>query len=323
MDSKKEENTLISNEKISSKNNNIKKIKISKFSINDCNKNIIKRNNSSLIKLPSIKCYWTKNNSKYTINRDNDENKTINYRNIQKNDLINKNNINLLYSNSIDNQVHNYKNKESSNGNQLRNNYNLNKNLKKSSSTICIFNKNSNETFSKYKIPNIHSFHRNLMSINKISHDKSIKEKYLKLLNQNKNFIETISEDKNKKSIKTGIFGPSNNIVSVIRAKMERLKYDNEYKGVDDDIKELIKDEIMDAQVKLKRKPINLFINKNNIRPLYLKKMDKYRYLSSMNKIREINQMSSVSVLVKDGNVMLKLINDAFNFIRKENGENH
>ena len=39
------------------------------------------------------------------------------------------------------------------------------------------------------------------------------------------------------------------------KKEMERLKYDNIYKGVDKDLKELIKDEIMDAQVKLKRKP--------------------------------------------------------------------
>ena len=125
------------------------------------------------------------------------------------------------------------------------------------------------------------------------------------------------------KKIKTGIFGPNNNIVSVIRAKMERLKYDNIYKGVNDDIKEIIKDEIMDAQVKLKRKPQNLILNKNEIRPLYIRKMDKYRYLSNMNKIREINQVSTIPVLEKDRNIMLKLFNDAFDILRNKIGKNN
>jgi hypothetical protein len=99
---------------------------------------------------------------------------------------------------------------------------------------------------------------------------------------------------------------------------MERLKYDNEYKKVDEDIKEMIKDEIMDAQVKLKRKPINLCAVKGGVRPLYLKKMDKYRYLSTMNEIRQLNQISNSSAIIKDGNVMIKLINDAFNLFRNQ-----
>ena len=124
--------------------------------------------------------------------------------------------------------------------------------------------------------------------------------------------------DKNKK-IKTGIYGPNDNIVSVIRAKMERLKYDNEYRGVDPELKELIKDEIMDAQVKLKRKPDELNKKKFQIRPLYLRKLDQYRYLSKMNNVREINQMSNTPVIVKDGQVMLKLINDAFDNFKINN----
>ena len=56
---------------------------------------------------------------------------------------------------------------------------------------------------------------------------------------------------------------------------MERLKYDNIYKGVEEDIKELIKDEIMDAQVRLKRKPENLVFNKKLQKPFYIQKMEK------------------------------------------------
>ena len=134
----------------------------------------------------------------------------------------------------------------------------------------------------------------------------------------NDTYIKSIIDGKNEKELRTGIFGPKTNIVSVLRAKMERLKYDNEYKKVDEAIKEMIKDEIMDAQVKLKRKPINLCTVKGGVRPLYLKKMDKYRYLSTMNEIRQLNQISNSSAIIKDGNVMIKLINDAFNLFRNQ-----
>ena len=165
------------------------------------------------------------------------------------------------------------------------------------------------------RIPNIRNFHHKIMNKNRLSYDKTINAEYLKFESDNHKDIEEMLiaiNDKNKK-INTGIYGPNNNIVSVIRAKMERLKYDNEYRGVDQELKELIKDEIMDAQVRLKRKPDELNKKKFVIPPLYLRKLDQYRYLSKMNKIREINQMSNTPVIVKDGQVMLKLIDDAFN----------
>ena len=135
-------------------------------------------------------------------------------------------------------------------------------------------------------------------------------------------YIKNIGEDPSKKPPKTGIFGPRNNIINIIRAEMERLKYDNIYKGVELEIKELIKDEIMDAQVKLKRKPENLVFNKKLERPLYLKKIDKYKYISSMNKIRELNQIANVSVVEEDGNIMKRLANDAYDALIHERGKN-
>ena len=97
---------------------------------------------------------------------------------------------------------------------------------------------------------------------------------------------------------------------------MERLKYDNEYKGIDSEIKEMIKDEIMDAQVKLKRKPEDLFKKKFEIKSLCSKKIDQYRYLTRMNSLREINQITTTPIIVKDGQFMLKLINDAFEYFK-------
>ena len=103
---------------------------------------------------------------------------------------------------------------------------------------------------------------------------------------------------------------------------MERLKYDNIYKGVDADLKEMIIDEIMDAQLKLKRKPENLVYNKKLERPLYLKKIDKYKYISSMNRIRVLNQIANVSVVEEDGNIMKRLSNDAYDALIHKRGKN-
>ena len=165
------------------------------------------------------------------------------------------------------------------------------------------------------KMPNIMDFHRKMMRINIISCKKS-REEFMKREKEkeNKKEDDDISElllDAKDRKVKTGIYGPNDNIVSVIRAKMERLKYDKEYRKVDEELKELIKDEIMDAQVKLKRKPEDL-IKKSKVRPMYLKKMDKYRYLSKMNVVKQINPLVNTPVIVDDGELMLKLINEAF-----------
>ena len=178
--------------------------------------------------------------------------------------------------------------------------------LKKSSSA---------EKIIPYSVPNITDFHNKLMEQNQLSCKKRLKEEYLKYKNIKKsedNLGQMLFPNRSDKKVKTGIYGPNDNIVSVIRARMERLKLDNEYRGVDEDLKELIKDEIMDAQVKLKMKPINLIRKKEERNPLFLKKLEKYGYLSKMNLIREINQVSITPLLVKDGNLMIRLINDAF-----------
>ena len=336
MKSSKNNFTSITIDKYPSSIKNQKKILIPKIIMNDPFKNKIKQNHINNIKLPSIKCSSTKNAySKYDLN-DFQEYSIIKNHTLY-NSLINKNNnnnINLYNDNIQDNSNHIYKNKSQDNIKNINYiydykykniPYNYNKksnniNLKKSSSAI--FSPNSYKLISKYGVKNIFNFHKNLMAINKISYDKSLRQNYINITKEENikkdNYINNILKNKSKKDIKTGIFGPSNNIVSVIRAKMERLKYDKIYKGVDDDIKELIKDEIMDAQVKLKREPQNLIVNKNGIIPLYIKKMNKYKYLSKMNKIRQLNHISITPVLAKDKNIMYKLFNDAFDILRKE-----
>ena len=328
MKMQKKNYSSISIEKNPSSNKSTKTISIPKIIMNDPFRNKIRYNNINHIKLPSIKFSSTKNSSKYDIN--DFEGISI-YKNKKKNSNNDSNKLNIYSYNSkvkdikarLNNKKYenNFKNYSQDFQSEDKHNYIL----KKSSSAI--FSEDSNNLFSKYKVFNIFNFHKNLMLKNKLTYDKSIKEKFSQMIKEenkkNDSYINSLFEDKNKKNIKTGIFGPSNNIVSVIRAKMERLKYDNIYKGVNEEIKELIKDEIMDAQVKLKREPQNLIVNKNGIRPLYIKKMDQYRYLSSMNKIRELNQLSNTPVLEKDKNIMLRLFNDAFDILRNKRGKNN
>lgn len=308
-------------------NNDIKFVP--KIIINDHLKNIVKQNNSNFVELPSIKSNSTKNN-RNNINNDF-QNILITKNKIPQLNKINYNYINKKNNYSLDiinngpetkNNIYRIKDYKSKNYSFYRNKNNIN--LKKSASAI--YADNTIKIFSKYKMPDIHLFHKNLMSINKLTCNKSIREKYLEIVKEDndkkENYINSLFEDKSKKIIKTGIFGSNTNIVSIIRAKMERLRYDNMYKDVDEEIKELIKDEIMDAQVKLKRKPQSLVYNKNKIKPLYIKKMEKYNYLSSMNKIRELNQVSSTPVIEKDSKIMLKLFNDAFDILRKKTNKN-
>ncbi len=180
-------------------------------------------------------------------------------------------------------------------------------NLKRSASVESLITKH---------IPSNFVFHKKLMEENRLSCKRRLKEEYFKLKNnENENDKESINEminERRRTKVKTGIFGPATNIVSVIRSRMERLRLDNEYRKVEEDLKEIIKDEIFDAQVKLKLKPVDLFKKKDEKDPLYIRKLDKYKYLKKMNLIREVNQNSITPLVVKDGQMMLKLINDAF-----------
>ena len=236
------------------------------------------------------------------INNISDDIKIYKNKSCHKYNLGNK--IGANFFNNNNKNIYEISNDNISQGHQIESKI---KNLKQSYSSILLQNKK--DSLSKYNIPNVHIFHKKLMSKNRLNHEKNIREKYLEMINKDKinndTYIKSVIDEKNEKELKTGIFGPKTNIVSFLRAKMERLKYDNEYKKVDEVIKEMIKDEIMDAQVKLKRKPINLCNIKGGVRPLYLKKMDKYKYLSTMNEIRQLNQVSNSSVVIKDGNVMI------------------
>lgn len=261
------------------KRNDVQMIKLSKT-----NKNNIFKVQNSTPKLPSIKKFLP------------EENKTLLMK-IKKEK--NNNSSNLLFSTPK----------------KIMKNYSYrNIRIKKINSIMPIYSTSSEII----KIPNIRLFHSKIMSENRLSCEQTNNKENLKFDEQKQgNYISSIlSGGGEKNNIKTGIYGPNNNIVSVIRAKMERLKYDNEYKGIDSEIKEMIKDEIMDAQVKLKRKPEDLFKEKIQMKSLCSKKIDQYKYLTRMNSLREINQVTTTPIVVKDGQVMLKLIKDAFDYFK-------
>ena len=285
------------------------KYKTPKLSINNSSSNLLKENYKiNELKLPSIKCLFSSSNS--TNQNSNYEIKQIS---------LKKNNINNSFFKKINRQNLKFKKLF---GNRFKNisidkeKNDINKSLKQSNSTTSILIKN----FKKYKIKKDLNFHRDLMVINNEKLNNYINEQNNKITEDS--YLKSIAEDPSKKQPKTGIFGPRNNIINIIRAEMERLKYDNIYKGVEEDIKELIKDEIMDAQVRLKRKPENLVFNKKLQKPFYIQKMEKYKYISSMNKIRELNQVANISVIEHDGNIMKRLANDAYDALMNHRGEN-
>jgi hypothetical protein len=296
-----------------SSNSNIiehKLIHTPKLSFNNSEHSLFKETNKiNELKLPSINCIFSSSNSTNQNSNSNFESSSLKLKKQNfKNSLLKK-------------LPHNEVKLKKIFGNRFKNfskqneKINENRSLKISESTSTILLKN----FKKYKLKKDLNFHRNLMSLNieKLNSSNQNEQKETE-----DEYIKNIGEDPSKKPPKTGIFGPRNNIINIIRAEMERLKYDNIYKGVELEIKELIKDEIMDAQVKLKRKPENLVFNKKLERPLYLKKIDKYKYISSMNKTRELNQIANVSVVEEDGNIMKRLANDAYDALIHERGKN-
>ena len=173
------------------KRNDAQLIKLSK-----ANKNIIYKVQSSTPKLPFIKKIFP------------EENKTILLKIKKEKNIKNS----FLYFNTPKNKV--------------KNNSYRNIRIKKLNSIMPI-NSSSSEMI---KIPNIRIFHNKIMSENRLSCEKTIYKENLKFDEQKQgNYISNLlsrNDEKNNK-IKTGIYGPNNNIISVIRAKMERLKDEN------------------------------------------------------------------------------------------------
>ena len=278
-----------------------------KLSINKSAINLYKDNNKSdEFKLPSLKLYLSSNISSNN-NSSFDAKQFLLKNNKFDNPLLNRIYINgKMFKKRFSKRFKVILKKK-------ENNTDI-KNLKMYKSTTDIIR----NTFKRYNINNDLIFHRKLMEHNSKKINNYIKNE---MKTPEDSYIKSLDETPSKKEQKTGIFGPRNNIVNIIRAEMERLKFDNLYKNIKVDIKETIKDELMDAQVKLKRKPEELKYNKKLERPLYIKKMDRYRYISSINKVRQLNQIANISVVEQDGNIIKKLSNDAYDALEKFNSQ--
>ena len=164
----------------------------------------------------------------------------------------------------------------------------------------------------------IRNFHSTLMYENKKKCIKNLIQEYNKYDNEkNKEFIKNeLSEKKNDDKIKTGIYGKNDNIIGVILSRMQRLKLDNEYKKTKPEVRNLIKDEIMDAEVRLNRKPKQTVkIKDANITDTQ-KHLLKYKYFTKRNDIIGLNQNLSIPNLIKDGPAMMNLIKDAFQYYK-------
>lgn len=156
-------------------------------------------------------------------------------------------------------------------------------------------------SFPKEKLNSPFIFHKEIMKKNIATYNKAKLNDYIKLIKEKENEIKRKSEYK----VTTGIFGPSDNLFSIIRARLERQRIEYSYPEAQKEIKEIIKDEIMNAQVKLGRKPKKLYPYKNNnIVPSIIQKMQKYKYLSCKNKLLELNQFGKLPEIINDGEII-------------------
>jgi len=217
--------------------------------------------------------------------------------------LISPKKKNFSSSNSIINSFHedNLNNKESkikdykfkSNNNILLKGIRNNK-LKRIKSDLLI-----------YKIPKTSIFHKNLMAENqKICSNRFNKELFMEKL-KNKMEKENI-ENKIQEKEKNKEF----NIYEQIKQIQEDIKYKKEYKkkGMEENIKNILKSELHIAKEKLKIKE-----EKNNkLRiPLIKQKLSKYKYISYQNPILEINEYGTLPTYIKDGKLMYQLFYDS------------
>jgi hypothetical protein len=200
---------------------------------------------------------------------------------------------------------------------KLNKNININKSSFSPMSPSMHKNINYIFKFPKEKITSPIHFHRRLMSKNIDSYNLSKLNDYLKYSDEeNKKIQEKLNE-----KITTGIYGPSNNLLSIILARMERLKINHEFKEMvsDPDIQKILQDEFMLAQVRLKRKPKKIVIGKNNeIKSLCMQKLEKYNYLSSQNKIMYVNPIGNLPKMIEDNEIMYKYYDDAYNIFKEK-----
>ena len=256
-----------------------------------------------------------------------------------------KNKINSFCSiNYSDNHINN---SNLSKSNNSSNSTNLKKSLINSKSAIKLFNKKpimirpNNIKFeninNKYKIskshsqkllslnfrnmkkiPNLFQFHQNLMSKNYDSYYKRLTEDLNQINNMKLESIELNSfynneskkyfEDNEKKEEKKL---PYLNLINYLKGRSNKFQFEKEYnkKNIDEDIKNIIKEELFKANKKIPKSKINI-INKK--KPLFLQKIEKDKCIQIQNPLLEINQIGNLPEMVDDGDLMFKLFKSGF-----------
>ena len=286
---------------------------IAKIALNESKKNNIKIFNK---KLPKIKSISSKNYPIFNINNKDFAIKKISKSQKMKYDKNYNNNNNK--NNTIDGGKNNIKIYNSRNYFIFRRKNIHDNNLKKSSSTN--FMNNTKNIFFNYKSCNPYKFHQDIMNSNKFTCHKKLRERFLQIKDENdknNSYINSLFGEKKDEISKAGIFDSKDKNISIIEANFDKKKYDSLYEGVNANIKNIIENEILDAQFRLKVKPKNLVLLNDKIKPLYKKKIEKYKYLSSMNIFRELNQDLTIPSLAKDRKILKKIWEDAVNKIKK------
>ena len=159
-------------------------------------------------------------------------------------------------------------------------------------------------------------FHKKIMLKNIDIYNNSKLNEFLEM--QHKEKLKELEKEKfREENVSTGIYGSPKNIISEIRARIERLKMNDDYIKAKPELRELVKDELMIAKVKLKIKPKKIMIDGfNQIKPLYMEKTEKFKYLSQKNKMVLLNRNANVPSVVEDDQIMYNLFDDAYKIFK-------
>ena len=165
------------------------------------------------------------------------------------------------------------------------------------------------------KIPNLFQFHQNLMSKNYDSYYKRLTEDLNQINNMKLESIELNSfynnenkkyfEDNEKKEEKKL---PYLNLINYLKGRSNKFQFEKEYnkKNIDEDIKNIIKEELFKANKKIPKSKINIK------KPLFLQKIEKDKCIQIQNPLLEINQIGNLPEMVDDGDLMFKLFKSGF-----------
>ena len=168
------------------------------------------------------------------------------------------------------------------------------------------------------KVPNLFQFHQDLMSKNYDSYYKRLTEDLNQINNMKLESIELNSfynnenkkyfEDNEKKEEKKL---PYLNLINYLKGRSNKFQFEKEYnkKNIDEDIKNIIKEELFKANKKIPKSKLNI-INKK--KPLFLQKIEKDKCIQIQNPLLEINQIGNLPEMVDDGDLMFKLFKSGF-----------